>query len=117
MARTQSLPTPHPTPPGGGGQKSLMQVTSELLTTVVVVVGLVGTGFGYIIYLAHKAFTKLITSDTEARVKQEQESHRITKQLLDQYREMYNIEREKCERAIADLSNQINQLRQELDYL
>lgn len=94
-----------------------IQNTWELVTAVVVVLGLLGTGFGYIIYLAHKTFTKLTTTDTEARIKQEQDSHRITKQLLDQYREMYNIEKEKSERAIADLSNQINQLRQELDYL
>lgn len=94
-----------------------LQLSWELLTAIVTILGLLGAGFGYVIYIAHKAFTKLITADNESKERKLQESHQLQTTLLEQYKGLYELEKERSERTIADLSSQINLLRQEVDHL
>lgn len=82
---------------------------------ILAVVTTIGTAAAYGVYVIKKELGKLTQADEEAK-------RTLTENLLEQYKELYNLEKERAERDRADLqrrldsvTNQLHQLQAELE--
>jgi hypothetical protein len=92
-----------------------------VITAVATAFTLGGSGMGWIIYNAKKQIRKLAMADqlsaSSKLASQAKEESELRESLLNRYREMYQLEKDRGDRDRAELRHEMAELRQEFGVL
>lgn len=80
-------------------------------------IGFGGTGLGWIIWKAHQIYNKLENGEKKREAKAATEESIVREQLLNKYKELWEVEKARSERDIQELRREMEKLRVELERL